>query len=567
MFKPSVKDKQLDMFSNIRSMLRGVSSKQFEGDNSWHNQFRRNVVNQIDEDIFKPLYDSRTGAPNAPIRVMVGMMLLKEGFGWSDSELFEQCRFNLLIRSALGYEHVTEAIPSESTYYLFRQKIHGYCKQQGHDLLNEVFSQITTQQIQEFEVSGRKIRMDSKLIGSNIAWSSRYELVHDTLVLFFKSLDKSALSKLTPGILDKLEKLSEKPGEKVVFHSKREELQEKLQSLGTLCYSLLSLFSEDVSPHYLTLKRLFEEHFKPDDQGKAAPRPNNELKSDSMQSPYDQDCSYRDKNGQKVKGYSINITETCDPEDLLNLITDVQTEKVNTPDTQFMQQAVEETSAITGAYAQSLHADGAYHSPANMDYCKERGITPCFTAMQGKVGRYDLELDQQNNLIVTDTHTGEIIPAKLCKNGKWSIKTSKGVRYFSKKDIEKCQERKSLEQIPGKDRKIRNNVEATIFQLAYHTRNNKTRYRGIIKTQMWAILRCLWINFRRIVLFTGKVCPTRPQNAQNTPLFLGNFALPMIFYLKNRIRTKIYRIFEYLGGLFASCTCFQAKIYSIKYSF
>lgn len=235
MFKPSVKDKQLDMFSNIRSMFRGVSSKQFEDDKSWHNQFRRNVVNQIDEAIFKPLYDSRTGAPNAPIRVMIGMMLLKEGFGWSDSELFEQCRFNLLIRSAPGYEHVTEAIPSESTYYLFRQKMHRYYKQQGHDLLEEVFNQITTQQIQEFEVSGRKIRMDSKLIGSNIAWSSRYELVHDTLVLFFKSLDKPARSKLNPGILGKLEKLCEKPGEKVVFHSKREELQEKLQSLGLLC--------------------------------------------------------------------------------------------------------------------------------------------------------------------------------------------------------------------------------------------------------------------------------------------------------------------------------------------
>lgn len=567
MFKPSNKDKQLDMFSNVRNMFRGVSSNQFEDTNFWHNQFRRNVVNQIDETVFKPLYDSRTGAPNASIRVMVGMMLLKEGFGWSDSELFEQCRFNLLARSALGFEHVNEAIPSESTYYLFRQKIHGYFLQHGHDLMEEVFRQITIHQIQEFDVSGRKIRMDSKLIGSNIAWSSRYELVHDTLVLFFKSLDKPARSKINPGVLTQLEKLSEKPGEKVVFHSNREELQEKLQSLGMLYYQLLSLLCEDVSLHYPALKRVFEEHFNPGDDGKATPRPNTELKSDYMQSPHDQDCSYRDKNGQKVKGYSINVSETCGPDNSLNLVTNVQTDKVNAPDTEFLQPAIEETSAITGEYAKSVHADGAYHSPANMDYCKEKGINPCFTAMQGKIGRYELELDQQDNLIITDTHTGEIVPAKLCENGKWRIKTSKGHRYFSRKDIEKCQERKSLKQIPVRERNIRNNVEATIFQLTYHARNNKTRYRGLFKTQMWATLRCLWINFRRIVLFIGKVCPTRPQNASKASIFNKNSWLNAIFFPKIRIETKKCQIIDLYGILFVLRAYFQAKIYSIKCAF
>jgi len=33
--------------------------------------------------------------------------------------------------------------------------------------------------------------MDSKLLGSNTAWLSRYELIHETLHLFYKQIKKS----------------------------------------------------------------------------------------------------------------------------------------------------------------------------------------------------------------------------------------------------------------------------------------------------------------------------------------------------------------------------------------
>jgi hypothetical protein len=31
------------------------------------------------------------GAPNAPVDQLVGMMILKDGFGFSDEQLFEAC--------------------------------------------------------------------------------------------------------------------------------------------------------------------------------------------------------------------------------------------------------------------------------------------------------------------------------------------------------------------------------------------------------------------------------------------------------------------------------------------
>jgi hypothetical protein len=35
--------------------------------------------------------------------------------------------------------------------------------------------------------------------------------------------------------------------------------------------------------------------------------------------------------------------------------------------------------------------------------------------------------------------------------------------------------------------------------LGYHYTNDKSRYRGITKHRMWANIRCLWVNFVRIM--------------------------------------------------------------------
>ena len=46
--------------------------------------------------------DKKDGRPNAPIRILIAMSILKEGSGCSDDSLFENCCFNMLYRRALG---------------------------------------------------------------------------------------------------------------------------------------------------------------------------------------------------------------------------------------------------------------------------------------------------------------------------------------------------------------------------------------------------------------------------------------------------------------------------------
>ncbi len=115
MFKKS-KEPQLNLFSSPTTLFSQRNLKIYENKDAWHNKFREQVTNRIDENLFKPLYCSNNGTPNASLKVLVAMMVLKEAEGLSDEKLYENSRFNLLTRSAIGLFNADDALPSESTY-------------------------------------------------------------------------------------------------------------------------------------------------------------------------------------------------------------------------------------------------------------------------------------------------------------------------------------------------------------------------------------------------------------------------------------------------------------------
>ena len=504
MFKKTDESVQFNMFNDPRDLLNEKSRKKFNDSGSWHNLFRKHVLSKIDEEQFRPLYTQVMGAPNSSIRLLIGMMIIKESLQCSDKQLFEQCEFNLLVRSALGLMNIDDPLPAESTYYLLRKRIYTFNRQTGEDLFAKIFQGITSEQVREFEVNGRRIRMDSKLIGSNIAWYTRYELIHQSIRQFYHNIPLDVLGKkMNRKDLAALQGLLSEEGSKVVYRCTKAELNQRMQSFGSLIYRLLKLYKQN--PYYEALTRVFEEQYKSGD-GLIQVRDKEEISADSVQSPEDLDCSYRDKDGQMVKGYSVNVTETCS-DNQLNLITDIKTVKVNTPDTTFLIGAVKATNLVTGQSVDKIHSDGAYHSPKNSEFCSVNDIDMVLTGIQGTQGRYDLN-PSQTGLQVIDTKTGEIIQANRCKQSdeKWWIKIESGYRYFTKNEITNCQIRKKLNNRTIEELQRRNNVEATIFQLCFNTRNNKTRYRGIQSHKVWAYCRALAINLVRIKNYIETTC-------------------------------------------------------------
>jgi len=541
MFKKSDEHKQLDAFSSPIEYLKDSTMNYYLKNDSWHNQFRKQVVMRVDESIFSVLYSHLTGAPNSAIRVLIGMMILKEAHGWSDEQLFENCNFNLLIRSALGLMTLEDAVPVASTYYLFRRNLVLYTKEHGVDLYKKCQEQITASQILEFNVSGKQVRMDSKLLGSNIAWYSRYELIHETLRLFIDEREEFIYKKsLSKNEFSLIKSIQGETGNKVVYRSTKTEIDVQFIALGKLMYRFIGLFKANNYGQYQTLKTVFEQQYSVNKQKIVLPLENEKISAKTIQSPHDTDAHYRNKDGNKVKGYSVNITETCDqPQEdgksVLNLITDTQVDVVTSSDGNFLKQAISNTQEVLPTQIEKIYADGAYNSVENQEYCKNNDINLLLTAMQGATPQYNVSLDEQNNnsLIVIDNKTGLIIEAEQVKTRKdptqkkWKIKTEAGkYHYFDMKSVRAAALRQKLRDIPIEETIIRNNVEATIFQLGYHYPNDKSRYRTLAKHKLWAYSRCMWINFVRIMKYITQLYQ-RTLFGQNLPNNIVNLCCNM----------------------------------------
>jgi hypothetical protein len=541
MFKDSSKGTVPTLFGGLAQQFTGAKLKAFENPLAWHNIFRDQVTGRINETIFSVLFVGDNGRPNASVRVMVAMMILKEGHGWSDEELYEQCGFNAMVMNALGLNNIDDAAPVCSTYYAFRKRIYEYAQKEGIDLLGLCFRDLTRQQCKFFDVKGDKLRMDSKLIGSNIAKCSRLQLVIRCLQEFHKHMDSVARARLAAEDAEFFGKLGKKSAGQVVYPLASEEKGAMLAYCGELIMRLLQQFSESDSPMYAILARVFEDQFSVEADVAVVREPKT-IASDSLQSPYDQDAEYRGKGNQKVQGYSLNNAETCSgKKDALELVTVVQVEGATFADPDFLEDAVEESQEVAGE-VEAAWVDGAYHSQANDLYADLNEKELHYTGFQGVAGRFSFDW-RGVELFITDTRTGEETKAEEYKEGKYRITTIEdGIKThhrFDQQTVDNYFKRKKVEEMPAEIRNKRANVEATIFQMSFLTRNNKTRYRGKFKTQMWATSRAAWINLRRIVIYLGKLCTDEPESTAKAAHWL---MLAIILGFAAPLRTTFARI-------------------------
>jgi hypothetical protein len=479
---------------------------------------------------------------------MIGMMVLKEGNGWSDEQLFDSCRFDLRIMLSLGLMNIQDDIPTESSYYLFRKRIVDYKQSAGVDLFEQAFKGVTLKQMERHGVSGKMIRMDSKLISSNIARSNRISLIAEVLERSIKKVELEGLKdRLTTLQLKLIEQISKLGASKVIYQMSSEECKEALKEFGIIIRQLQSIGKSTTE-----LDRLFgeqymvvEEHTDQDiEEGEGGiqkerehegseqnkgndrapeciqdqeveqilPKAGKEISSGSMQSPHDPEATYRSKgkghNKQEVQGYHVNITETCNEEEALNLITDVQTKQANKSESEFMNQAVcvtdEMSQKAQSQGVQEVVTDGGYDSVENRKKMQNKqDITWHLAKTKGRNRVYDMSRDGQGNLEVHHRESEKKCEVKYnAKTKKYRIENPNGTkRYFTEEQIDNYIAYAELDSQEMDQRIycIRSNVESTIHQVFHRVgKRQKIKYRGHHKSHIYALSRAFWVNCKRI---------------------------------------------------------------------
>jgi len=483
--------------------------------NSKEKWFYNLILRNINENNFKPLYSKKASRPNVAVNILVSALILKELKRISYDELMESVMFDLRYKVALGLDSIDDVPFSRGTIFNFQNRIFEYEQQTGINLIEQVFDNLTAQQIKQLSLKADIQRTDSTLISSNIRKYSRIQLLIEVLIRLERILDKS--DKQLIG--EQLKAYLETGSGKYVYGLKSDDLPRELEKLGKVYYAVHTEINGkekyQAKKEFVNFERAYKEHFVVVNQEISA-RPTEELNSGMLQSPDDPDATYRKKKEQQSKGYTINGTETANPNNPIQLITDIAVNPNNIDDTQILNSRIDKIVEKTPELNE-LHTDGGYGSEDNDKKLEDLNITQITTAVRGRESEIEKIIEQISQepaeytvecpgQIATSTPTKQRYKVRFDTNicmdcpliENCQIFKNKGRYYFKHEDYLLGKRNNNIRNIPKERRKIRPNVEALMKEFKARTQGGKTKVRGRFRVSLFAFNTGIAINFGRI---------------------------------------------------------------------
>ena len=521
MFVPNNRHWQVSMFGSINSLPEKLQKRLEE---SWAGTFYRDVFVRIDEELFAKLYSDEPSRPNIPVNVLVGLEMFKSGFGWSDEEMYDHFCYDVQVRYALGYRDLSEGHFELRTMYNFRQRITKHMQESGENLFEQTFEQITDEQIAAFEVKTDKLRMDSTMIASNIRETTRLQLLVEVLQRVQRMLDESDQQRYA----EEFEPYLKGSSGQYIYHLKGEDVSHHLQRIGELMHRLVeelaARYGNDLA--YRVLQRVFQEHFVVEETSLRS-KEGKELSASSLQSPDDWEATYRRKRDEDYVGYTANATETCNPENDLQLIVKVQVEPNNTDDAAMLDEVLPELKERTAV--QEMYTDGGYNSPQVDESMRDQGVVQIQTAIRGrkpaeeKLGLDDFEWETNADCEpkeITCPGGQEMEVTSGRKEGRYRTafdaaecagcpffeqccthplkQTPERVLRFSQQEVNLALRRQRSAEARASGQNLRSAVEATVRSIKHPFGNGKVPVRGQPRVSMVVIGSAAMSNARRI---------------------------------------------------------------------
>jgi hypothetical protein len=256
--------------------------------------------------------------------------------------------------------------------------------------------------------------MDSTQVGSNIRRIGRVQLLVEVLQRVQRMLNKSDQERYTADFAPYVQGHAGQ----YVYHMKTEETDAHLQRIGEFMHQLLVELKPiyATEPVYLVLGRVFGEHFRLEQQN-VVTIPNQDLSGTSLQSPDDLEATYRKKQGKGYHGYVANLSETCDPQNPLQLITKVQVASNATDDSQLLAEALPDLKERTEL--DTIYTDGGHGGPDSDGVLQEQKVEHIQTAIRGRtldpdklyLANFTIQFNPDNQPVKVTCPHGQTEPA------------------------------------------------------------------------------------------------------------------------------------------------------------
>jgi len=539
MFSKNEEHKQSKMFTAV-DYLPQTARKKLEA--SWASVFYEEFFQRLDEEVFSVLYSEKKSRPNTPVNILVGFETLKSGFGWSDEELYNHFLFDLQVRYALGLRDFEEGYFDLRTLYYFRAALVEYEQKHDINLIRQATEQITDEQIRQFQVKTGLQRMDSTQLQSNIRRMSRLQLLVEIIHRLYRVLseeDKSMHESLFGSYVqdDSLH---------YCYRIRRDEVEGRLQQIGIDLAEMVGLLEPAYGDEraYQDARRVLGEHFRCEEEAITITT-GKELSGSTLQSPDDPEATYRKKGGESARGYVANITETCAPDNELQLITSVSVQTNATDDQKLLADDLPRLNERTDI--EEVVTDAGYTGATAAEALESHQVKQKSSAIKGRkketdtlgLEEFPLTLDDDGKITAMECPQGNSAEVREGRTpGRYSAgfdgsacegcplrdrcpakrlkKRNIYVYRFGTTDVRVAQLRRQLAESGKEVVNIRASVESTIRSVIHPFGGHlcKMPVRGKARVTTLAVLSGAMVNVRRITRYLfqkeGTECPLQP---------------------------------------------------------
>ena len=279
---------------------------------------------------------------------------------------------------------------------------------------------------------------------------------------------------------------------------------------------------------YEDTRRVFGEHFRYEED-RLIIKKGKELNGATLQSPDDPEATYRRKSGENAKGYVANITETCDPDNELQLITGVSVEPNITDDQKLLSEDLRGLAKRTDI--EEIVTDAGYTGPTANEAIEKHEVKQTTTAIKGRKKKenelgledFNLTCDEDGTVSSIECPNGckgevregrkpgrysaafnssDCMACPFCENcpAKQLKKKPVFVVRFSTNNVRVALQRQRLEEKKQEAITIRASIESTVRSVIHPFGGHlcKMRVRGKSRIKIMVVLSAAMVNIRRI---------------------------------------------------------------------
>jgi hypothetical protein len=458
------------------------------------------------------------------VNQLLSALIIRHQRNWSFSELESQLAFNIEVRLAIGLPDFSTSPFSMRTLFNFKNRLHDYQTKTGIDLLKHLFEDLTAAQLKELKIKTGIQRGDTVMLNSNIAFYSRLSLLVEVLNRLHSMLcdeDKQLYAVWFSPYL--------KGGEKYAYEVKSQENHSHLEQLAAVYYGLRRSLKQKYGEHpiFRMFERAYDDHFKEvqfEDSWDIQVRPKQELGCHTLQSPDDEDATFKKKRNETYHGYSAFGVESCDPENEINLITHLNVHPNQKDDAAILAEDLEEMVTKTPDLKE-CHVDAGFGSTAVDLEAKEHEVNIVQTAIKGTVAKAPMEVQgnaETGFTVICSNPEHPPVKAIALKKGykacfdlakcencpfnndcsaKKNQVPKKGIAVFRFQQhfVFRQKRHKAIMKIPKARRTLRSGVEnlmGLMHRCEKHT--GKLKITGLYNCRSYVFLMGIAINFERI---------------------------------------------------------------------